>query len=203
MKKLLLDLQRFTDGAGDGAGAGSGVAGGNGNQNAGGNSNNNGGQPSAGYSYQQADEIATARADRATKSALSSYFQQQGMTQQEAEAAIAKYKADKAASTPDVSKLQSQLDEANKKLADQANQSYLTSKNVKADDLDYVLFKVNQKVDDKTDFKKAADTFLKENPRYIGQQTYRMSTSVQGGGNGNTQTPNETINAAIRSHFGR
>lgn len=203
MKRLLFNLQRFTDGAGDGAGAGSGATGGNGNQNAGVNNNNNGGQPSAGYSYQQADEIASARAERATKSALSSYFQQQGMSQQEAEAAIAKYKADKAASQPNVDKLTHDLAEANKKLADQANQSYLASKNVKADDLDYVLFKVNQKVDDKTDFKKAADTFLKENPRYAGQQTYRMSTSVQGGGNGNTQTPNETINAAIRSHFGR
>ena len=43
------------------------------------------------------------------------------------------------------------------------NEKVLTSKGVKADDLDYVMFKVSKLVDDKTDFEKAADKFLKEN----------------------------------------
>ncbi len=36
-----------------------------------------------GYSFEQAEEIATARAERATKAALSSYFRQQGMTEED------------------------------------------------------------------------------------------------------------------------
>ena len=51
------------------------------------------------------------------------------------------------------------------------NTSYLRDKGVKPDDLDYVLFKVSKQVDDKTDFKKAADAFLKENPRFTGFQS--------------------------------
>ena len=79
------------------------------------------------------------------------------------------------------------------------NEKYLSSKGVNAEDLDYVLFKVGQLVDDKTDFKKAAETFLKSNPRYTGQ-VYRVSTSSQSGGNngsGDAGT-NDFINAAIR-----
>ena len=40
------------------------------------------------YSYAQAEEIANARADRAEKAALASYFKQQGMSEAEITAAI-------------------------------------------------------------------------------------------------------------------
>jgi len=78
------------------------------------------------------------------------------------------------------------------------NTNLLRDKGVKADDLDYVLFKVQQKVTDKVDFKKAAEDYLKENPRFTGQGTYRVSTSTQSGGSGAAQNTNETINNAIR-----
>ena len=72
-------LQLFEDGGGAGSGGQGGNAGaGNGSQ---GNAGGSGNQGS--YSFAQAEEIANARADRAEKAALRSYFQQQGMTEQQ------------------------------------------------------------------------------------------------------------------------
>ncbi len=74
MKKRML-LQLFEDGSGAGSGNQGGNSGdGNGANNAGGNQGS--------FSYAQAEEIATARAERAERSALKSYFQQQGMTEE-------------------------------------------------------------------------------------------------------------------------
>ena len=59
-------------------------------------------------------------------------------------------------------------------------------------------------VDDKTDFTKAAEKFLKENPRYSGGGTYRVSTSTgadnqNAGGNVNASI-NDRIRAAMRRY---
>lgn len=93
-------------------------------------------------------------------------------------------------------------DTARKELQEMKNEKILTSKGVKADDLDYVMFKVNKLVDDKTDFTKAAEKFLKENPKYTGAGTYRVSTSTRSdnqdtGGNVNMNI-NDRIRAAAR-----
>ena len=200
MRKKYFDLQLFADGGGEGAGgAGTGTAGnGNGSQsNAGGTSG------SATYSYEQAEQIAEARAEHASRAALAKYFESQGMTQDEITAAIADFKAKKAASQPNVSAVEKERDEALAKVAEMQNTNYLRDKGVKQDDLDYVLFKVSKKVDEKTDFKKAADAFLKENPRFTGQGYKVVSTGKPDGGSGNGQTVNDSINASIRSAFGR
>ncbi len=198
MKKKFFDLQLFTDdcegGAGaEGAGAGT-VGNGNGSQNSAGG---------ATYSYEQAEEIANARADRAEKAALASYFKQQGMSEEEVTAALADFRAKKAAQQPDVSKVKQERDAALAKVVEMENSNYLRDKGVKADDLDYVLFKVSKQVDDKTDFKKAADAFLKENPRFTGQGYRVVSTGKPDGGSGTGRTVNDSINASIRSAFGR
>ena len=68
--------------------------------------------------------------------------------------------------------------------------------------MDYVLFKINQLVDDKTDFAKAADKFLKENPRF-GKGAYKVSTST-GSDNQNTGgSVNASINDRIRAAMRR
>lgn len=195
MKKKQFDLQLFTDGGEGGAGTA-----GNGN---GGQSNAGGTSGGATYSYEQAEQIAEARADRATKAALADYFKRQGMSEEEVTAAIADFKTKKAASQPDVSAVTKERDEALAKVAEFQNMDYLRNKGVKPDDLDYVLFKINQKVDDKTDFKKAADAFLKENVRFTGQGYKVVSTGKPDGGSGTGRTTNDSINASIRSAFGR
>ena len=151
MRKRMF-LQLFEDGGGAGSGGQGGNAGtGNGNQ---GNAGGTGNQGS--YSFAQAEEIANARADRAEKAALRSYFQQQGMTEQQVNQAI--------------------------------------------DDLDYVAYKVSKMVDDKTTFEKAAEKFLKENPRYAGGSSYRIAdSSVGNASDGSGGNMNASINDRIRS----
>lgn len=156
------------------------------------------------YSFEQAEEIASARAERAEKAALSNFFTQQGMSRQEAEEAFKDYKAKKEASKPNVSALERERDEAKSKLVALENQNLLRQKKVKEDDLDYVTFKVNKMVDDKTDFNAAADKFLKDNPRFKEQQAgVRVSTGVSGNGNTDTRTDNEKINDSLKAAFKR
>ena len=148
-------------------------------------------------------QLATARAENASRNALAKYFESQGMTQEEIASAIADFKAKKSSQHPEVSKAEQERDEALAKVAEMENLNYLRDRGVRAGDLDYVLFKASRRVDDKTDFKKAADAFLKENPRFTGKGYRVVSTSAPDGGSGRSQTVNDSINAAIRSAFGR
>lgn len=182
--KNIMNLHLFDEGGDGGQKAGSG----------------NGGQGSTGgtFTYEQLDEIATSRADRASKAALKSYFQQQGLSEQEAAAAIEQYKRDKASRQPDVSAVERERDQYKAQLEERDNKDFLREKNVKSDDLEFVMFKVNKMVDDKTDFKKAAERFLKENPRYAGNG-YKVSTSSSTGSDGSSGSKNSSINDAIRN----
>ena len=189
--KKLMNLQLFADGGEGGSGGGQGG-------NAGG-SGNTGGT----YSYEQAEEIANARADKAERAALANYFRSQGMTEAEITTAISDFKAKRQANQPNVDAITRERDEALGKLAQFENEKLLTGKGVKAEDLDYVAFKVGQLVTDKKDFKTAADEFLKENPRYTGK-TYQVSTGVSSGNAASgTENKNEQINNLIRNAFGR
>lgn len=198
MKKLWMNLQFFADG-GEG---GSGGQGGNAGTQSGGQGGNSGGQ--ATYSYEQAEEIANARAQRAEQSALRSYFQQQGMTQEQITQAISDFKEKQRASQPNIAQMQADLDAANAKNQQYENEKILSGKGVKPEDLDYVTFKVNKMVTDKKDFKTAADEFLKENPKFLANGGYKMSTGVTSGSAASgTETKNESINNMIRNAFRR
>lgn len=188
MKKNYLNLQLFADGGEGGSGAQGGDAG-----------KGNGSQTSAGatFSFEQADEIASARAQRAEASALRSFFQQQGMSEDEAKQAMNDYKASKEKQKPNVSAIEQERDNALKELEEVKNSNTLRDKGVKPEDLDYVLFKVGQKVTDKVDFQKATEDFLKDNPKFTGQ-AYRVTTSTQAGGSGSAENTNDSINNAIR-----
>lgn len=203
MKKknmIPMNIQFFADG-GDGGEGGNG--GQEGNQNAGGGT---GAQTTgASYTQDQLDAIVEARETRATNSALRSFFQQQGMSSEEITQAIADYKTARAASQPDAKKLQTQLDEANKKIEQSNREKIATKKGINADDLDYVLFKAGKLVDEKTDFSKALDLFLKENPKYAGQSGghMRVSFGSQNGGKEGQPSVNEQINDIIRNSIKR
>ena len=193
MKKRF-NLQLFEDGAGAGSNGQSGNAG-----------NGGSGQTNTGatYSYDQAEEIANARANKAERAALANYFRSQGMTEEQVTTAINDFKAKQQAQQPNVSQITQERDDALKKVTQYENEKLLIGKGVKSEDLDYVAFKVAQLVTDKIDFKTAADEFLKENPRFTGK-TYQVSTGVSSGNAaGNNTNPNEQINNAIRNAFGR
>lgn len=200
MKKRMM-LQLFEDGGGAGSGDGQGGGAGTGCGDQGGNAGRASGSGGT-YTYEQAEEIASARASKAERSALANYFRSQGMTEQEITQAIHDFKEQRAQRHPDAEKLQKDLDNALNENARLKNENYLRERGVKADDLDYVIFKVNQMVDEKTDFKKAAEKFIKENPRFAGT-TYRVSTGSAASGSGGAENPNDSINAAIRRAAGR
>lgn len=185
-----MNLQLFDDGAG----AGSGNQGGN---NAG-SGNGNQGNAGATYSYAQAEEIASARAERAERSALKSYFQQQGMSEEQVTQAIADYKAQQKKNQPNFEQMQQERDAALAAVEQMKQEKLLTRKGVKSEDVDYVMFKVSKLVDDKTTFEKAAEEYLKENPRFAGP-SYRVSTSTGNDANGSGGSVNASINDAIRA----
>lgn len=194
MLKRKMNLQLFEDGGG----ASSGGQGGNAGNGGGGQGANAG----ATYSYEQAEEIANARANKAERAALANYFRSQGMTEDEITTAIHDFKTKRQANQPNVSQIEKERDTYKNQVEQMQNEKILTGKGVKAEDLEYVMFKINQLVDDKTDFKKAADKFLKENPRFTGK-TYRVSTGTQSRGNDGGVDGNDFINAAIRRAAGR
>lgn len=190
LNKRIMDLRLF-DEVDQGGNGGQGSSGSNGN----GSQGNVGGTT---YTYQQAEEIATARAQRAEQAALKSFFQQQGMSDAEVQQAIADYKANKEKNKPNLTAIEQERDNALKELEQVKNEKLLTGKGVKAEDMDYVLFKISALVDDKTDFSKAAEKFLKENPRYTGTGVYRVSASTGTGEKGAGDNMNSSINDAIR-----
>ena len=198
MKKRF-NLQLFDDGGQSGAGGSQGGAAGTGDGGQAASAGNNGGS----YSFQQAEEIANARAQRAEKAALASYFKQQGMSEEEVSKAIATYKAQQAASRPNVDSITKERDDALAELAALKNSNALRAKGVREEDLDYVMFKVSalMQADDKLDFEKAVAKYLKENPRFTtGGGTYKVKTGTDGSGQGGSsgQGTNDAINDAIR-----
>lgn len=185
--KIIMNLRLFDDGGQGGVGEqGSTGAGGSGQKG------------SAGYTFEQAEEIANARAERASRAALSDFYRKQGLNEAEITAAIADFKAKQASKKPDTEAMQMEIEGYKQQIAQMQNEKLLTGKGVKAEDLDYVLFKVEKMVDDKTDFKKAAEKFLKENPRFTSAGSYRISTGTGTGDNGSGGTTNSSINDAIR-----
>ena len=185
--KTIMNLQLFDEG-GQGGNGGQGGAG----------AGNSGQGGSAGYTYEQLEEIASSRAERAGRTALADFFRKQGMSEEQITAAISDYKEKQKASQPNVSAIEQERDQYKSQVEQMQNEKTLTSKGVKAEDIDYVMFKVSKLVDDKTDFAKAAEKFLKENPKYTGAGNYRVSTSIGTESKGAGGSINGSINDAIR-----
>ena len=192
MKNKFMNLHIFEEGGNGGEGN---TAGQNGNSG-----NGNGSQSgNAGYTFEQAEEIANNRAEKASRAALASFYRQQGLSEEQITTAISDFKAKQKAQQPDVDTITRERDAAQKELQELKNEKILTGKGVKADDLDYVMFKVSKLVDDKTDFTKAAEKFLKENPKYTGAGTYRVSTSTGSDNQDTGGSVNMNINDRIRA----
>ncbi|HBM99590.1 MAG TPA: hypothetical protein DD413_09215 [Ruminococcus sp.] len=96
--------------------------------------NNNGGDPAnqnggngtgtKTYTQEELDKIVNDRTGRATKSALTSFFKQKGLTEEEANNAMATYLENKKKSTPDVAELQNTINsERSARLSAEINQS--------------------------------------------------------------------------------
>ena len=194
-----MNLQLFEDGSGAGSGNQGGNAG-TGNSGQGSAGGASGASNSGTYTYEQLEEIASARASKSERAALASFFRSQGMTESEVTQAINNFKAERAANQPDTAKLQKERDDALNEVQQMKNEKFLSGKGVRSDDIDYVMFKVSKLVDDKTTFEKAAEKFLKENPRFAGGNSYRVTdTSAGNSSNGSGGSMNTSINDRIRA----
>lgn len=192
MKKRMY-LQLFEgDGAGSGGEGGSGAGTGSGSQTG-----------NAGYTYEQLEEVASARANKAERAAIANYLRGKGMSEDDITTAINDFKIKQKENQPNVSAIEKERDDAIAERDQLKNSNILRDKGVRADDIDYVMFKVEKLVDEKTDFTKAAEKFLKENPRYAGCSNYRVSTSSGTDSKGSGGNLNDSINNAIRSAIRR
>ena len=162
MKKHF-NIQLLDDGGQGGAGANGGQGGNAGNGNGSqGNAGNNGGNGGATFSFQQAEEIANARAARAERAALASYFQQQGLSEDQINQAIADYKAQQAARQPNVDTITKERDEARAELAAIKNGQKLTQLGVRPEFSRFVLSEIDalMKEDSKLDLSLREKAYL-------------------------------------------
>lgn len=162
------------------------------------NENESGSSPGT-FTYEQLNEIATSRAEHAEKAAIKNYLQRQGISEDEANEVFTRYKQQKEKDKPNVAAIEQERDTALKELEQLKNSGFLRDKGVKAEDIDYVLFKVEKLMDDKTDFTKAAEKFLKENPRFTRTGTYKVWASGETVSHGAGGSTYNTINDAIRN----
>lgn len=185
-EKVYFNLRFFDEGGSEGGGNGD-KGGTGGNQS---------------FTYEQLDEIANSRAERAKKSALTNYFKAQGMTEEQAAEAFKQYK-DSNSKKNDVSAITAERDKAVQELADLRNKDTLRSLKVSDEYMDFVTFKVSSMVTDKKSFEDCAKEFLKDNKKYTAQGSYRISGGSEASGSGSGTGSNQSINDAIRAAAGR
>lgn len=187
MEQHRFHLRRFEEGAAEGDGippqAGSHAGG--------------GGNSAASYSYEQAEEIASARAERASNSALKSYFTQQGMSEEEVQQALADFRAKREASRPDIATIQRERDDALQQLAEWKHKAALQAAGVHRRYEDFVAYEVGKRVDDTTDFAAALAQYKRDNPQYFGGG-YRVGVTRQGMTAPTLATGNHVANEQIR-----
>lgn len=218
MKKMKLQL--FAESGTENSGADNNT---NGTNNP--NTEGNGGEDGAAsgskqYTQEDLDKIVTERTGRAEKSALKSFFQQQGLTEEEANAAIAEYKktkAEKEEASKNDAKAQADRADAAEKSAQEAiakanaalikanAQIQASNLGVKSNKLDYVvkmadLTKIEFDDDgnpDEAAIKAAVEQVLKDVPEL---KTTKDSSGFQIGADGNKDTgggEDDTIRAAF------
>ena len=130
MKRRMM-LQLFDDGGGAGSAGGQGGNAGTGNGGQGGNAGSGSGAHSTGtFTFEQAEEIASARANKAERAALANFFRSQGMTAEEVTQAISDFREQRANRQPNAEKLQHDLDEAQRENARLKNENILREKGV-------------------------------------------------------------------------
>lgn len=218
MKKMKLQL--FAESGAENSGAennGKGT-----NPDAEGNGDENGSASGTKQSYTQEDldKIVAKRVERAEKSVLKSFYQQQGLTEEEANAAIAEYKktkAEKEEASKNDAKAQADRADAAEKSAQEAiakanaalikanAQIQASNLGVKSNKLDYVvkmadLTKIEFDDDgnpDEAAIKAAVEQVLKDVPEL---KTTKDSSGFQIGADGNKDTggnEDDTIRAAF------
>lgn len=94
--------------------------------------------------------------------------------------------------------ISAELEKAKATIEQHSREKFLTGKGVSADDLDYYVYKIAQKVTDEKSFEAAAEEYLKEH-KPAGKARVDMSGSLNG--KSGEMTSDEQMNALIRGKF--
>lgn len=155
------------------------------------------GSQNAGYTYEQLEEIASAREERAGRAALADFFRKKGLDEEGVTAAIEDYKEHQKQKQPNISAIEAERDSYKQKVEHYENRELLTKKNVSAEFMDFVQFEASKLVTDKKTFEQAVDQYLKDNPKYT-TTGMRVDTGVSGGSGESETNANSEINNMIR-----
>ena len=221
MKKM--NLQLFAESGAANSGAENNTDGTN-NPNTEGNGGEDGAATGSKQTYTQEDldKIVTERIGRAEKAALKSFFQQQGLTEEEANSAIADYKkvkAEKAEASKNDAKAQADRADAAEKAAKDAiakanavmikanAQIQASNLGVKSNKLEYVvkmadLSKITIDDDgnpDEAAIKEAVEQVLKDVPEL---KDTKETSGFKIGADGNKDKGGDDEDAAVRRAFG-
>lgn len=217
--RMPLDLQFFAEPAG-GGGAGNGAAdpsgqlqgqnGQQGNPPPVGQQNPAAGQQAAQIDYAKIQQMLEGTLAAKEDTALKAYFKQQGLSQQEAEQAMAAFKAEKAKNQPDTAAIQSQLTQAQAAAQEAQIQSAATltavSLGIDAKTIPYVLKMADLslamgqdgKINDEA-VKNALNKVLEDIPALKPQAQNVSGFQIGAPGGGQQSTPNED---ALKKAFG-
>lgn len=209
--KLPMNIQLFAepDNGGNGGACGVGGAGGTGGA-AGGNQQQNQQTQGVQIDYARIQQMLDGTLSAKEDTALKAYFKQQGLSQQEAEQAMAAFKAQKAANTPDVNAMQTQLTAAQAEAAQaklenaailQATQLGIDAKTIpyvlKLADLSQVAGQ-DGKINEET-LKNALNKVLTDLP---GLKPQGQQTGFQIGASGSNQNQQPNQNDQLAEIFG-
>lgn len=147
-----------------------------------GNPGNDGGEKT--FTQAEVDNIVGKRLAKAMK----------GMPSEDELKAYKTWQANHKDDEGTIATLTRERDEANGKVQQYEREKHLLSLGVPADDVDYYSFKIGKLVDDKTDFKNAAENYFKENPLNV----TRVDLGGNVGGGDNKPNPNDAMNNLIR-----
>ena len=104
----------------------------------------------------------------------------------------------------DYDDMKAELEKLKNEKADNELIGKLSAKNVKPEFRKFVLSEIKGKIDDKTNFDKAMEDYLKENAQYISSEDenkkfFKSTSTPLEGGAGETKNTNQKMNALFRS----
>lgn len=156
--------------------------------------------------FEQFDATLQRESEKKARSTLASLFRQHGTSEGDIASEIEAFKAWRAANTPSLESVTKERDEARAELEGYKRNASLASKGVRQEDIDYVSFQVGKLMaaDKRLTFDKAAEQYLKDNPRYAGGSGYTVqgAPSGQRHGEGSDGSGHAAINAELRRMLG-
>lgn len=201
--QIPMSLQLFAEGDGSNGGNGNGTTSQVG-------AGQNASQSTVQVDYEKIQQMLNGTLAAKEDTALKAYFKQQGLSQEEAEQAMATFKQEKAKNQPDVGALQSQLTQAlnsvNQSKIENAAILSASGLGIDAKTIPYILkmadftsaLSQDGKINEE-EIAKAINKVLEDIPA-LKPQNNQPNGFTQVGGSGGTNTPNN--NDALRKAFG-